>query len=141
MNHIILTGRLARDPEVRYANEKALCNFTLAVEKPTRNSQGKHDADFIACVAWGKTAEVIGNYVRKGQKVLVEGRLQVRNYQDKNTGAPRYITEVNVATVEFLEWSNATQGAAQKKSTQGQPVGFDSMGEAIPDGEFEGLVF
>lgn len=141
MNHIILTGRLARDPEVRYANEKALCNFTLAVEKPTKNSQGKREADFVACVAWGKTAEIIGNYVRKGQKVLVEGRLQVRNYQDKNTGTSRYITEVNVASIEFLEWANTTQGDTEKKSTQGKPAGFDGMGQTIPDSEFEGLVF
>lgn len=140
-NHVTLIGRMVRDPEVRYAGEKAVCNFTLAVERPQKNAQGKHDADFIPCVAWGKAGEIVGNYVQKGNKIFVEGRLQIRNYQDKTTGANRFIAEVNVATVEFLEKANTTQGGANKNSAQGQAGGFSSMGEVIPNSEFEGLVF
>lgn len=139
-NHITLIGRMARDPEVRYLGEKVIANFTLAVERPTKNSAGKHDADFIPCLAWGKTAELIGNYVRKGNKIYVEGRLQVRNYDDKN-GNKRYITEVNVSVFEFLEMSKGTQGDSQKNSTEGKPGGFNSMGSEVAEGEFEGLVF
>lgn len=139
-NRVILIGRMARDPEVRYVSEKAVCNFTLAVERPMKNAAGKHDADFIPCVAWGKIGELVGNYVHKGNKIYVEGRLQVRSYEDKENNK-RYITEVNVASLEFLEKANTTQGAAEKNSTAGQPAGFGSMGEAIPESEFEGLVF
>ena len=81
MNSIILMGRLVKDPEIKVTpSEKMVCTFTLAVERPF----AKKEADFINIVAWGKTAEVVGNYVQKGQRLLVEGRLQIRNYDAKS---------------------------------------------------------
>ncbi len=101
MNKVILVGRLTRDPEVRYTQTgKVVATFTLAVDR--FSSQGQREADFIPIVVWGKVAEVCGNNLTKGRKVLVDGRLQVRNYEDK-TGQKRYVTEVIAQTVEFLE--------------------------------------
>lgn len=103
MNSITLLGRLTKNPEARYTSTgKAVTLFTLAVNRPYTNSDGQREADFINCQAWGKTAEVIGNHVSKGDRLLAEGRLQIRGYTDKE-GVKRYATEVVVNRVEFIE--------------------------------------
>ena len=98
MNKWFGIGRLAQDPEVRYTQSgKAVASFNLAV-----NRYGQKDsADFIPIVAWEKLAEVIGNNLKKGSQVLVEGRMQVRSYETQD-GQKRRATEVIVQTVEFL---------------------------------------
>ena len=99
MNHVILTGRLTKDPEIRYTDsKKAVCSFTLAVDDG-RDSEGKKKAQFIPCVAWGKTAELIDQYFTKGKPLTVTGKISVRTY-DKN-GEKRYITEVVASGIEF----------------------------------------
>lgn len=99
MNHVILTGRLTKDPEIRYTDsKKAVASFTLAVDDG-RDSDGKRKAQFIPCVAWGKTAELIDQYFTKGKPLTVTGRITVRTY-DKN-GEKRYITEVVASGIEF----------------------------------------
>lgn len=99
MNHVILTGRLTKDPEIRYTDsKKAVCSFTLAVDDG-RDSEGKKKAQFIPCVAWGKTAELIDQYFTKGKPLTVTGRITVRTYE-KN-GEKRYITEVVASGIEF----------------------------------------
>lgn len=99
MNHVILTGRLTKDPEIRYtASNKAVASFTLAVDDG-RDQDGKKKAQFIPCVAWGKTAELIDQYFRKGKPLTVTGRITVRTYE-KN-GEKRYATEVTVIGIEF----------------------------------------
>lgn len=99
MNHVILTGRLTKDPEIRYTDsKKAVCSFTLAVDDG-RDSEGKKKAQFIPCVAWGKTAELIDQYFTKGKPLTVTGKITVRTY-DKN-GEKRYITEVVASGIEF----------------------------------------
>ena len=103
MNTITLLGRLTKNPEARYTSTgKAVTLFTLAVNRPYTNSDGQREADFINCQAWGKTAEVVGNHVSKGDRLLAEGRLQIRSYIDKE-GVKRYATEVVVNRVEFIE--------------------------------------
>lgn len=103
MNTITLLGRLTKNPEARYTSTgKAVTLFTLAVNRPYTNFDGQREADFINCQAWGKTAEVVGNHVSKGDRLLVEGRLQIRSYTDKE-GVKRYATEVVVNRVEFIE--------------------------------------
>ena len=103
MNTITLLGRLTKNPEARYTSTgKAVTLFTLAVNRPYTNSDGQREADFINCQAWGKTAEVVGNHVSKGDRLLVEGRLQIRGYTDKE-GVKRYATEVVINRVEFIE--------------------------------------
>ena len=99
MNHVILMGRLTKDPEIRYTDsKKAVCSFTLAVDDG-RDSEGKKKAQFIPCVAWGKTAELIDQYFTKGKPLTVTGRITVRTYE-KN-GEKRYVTEVVASGIEF----------------------------------------
>lgn len=103
MNKVIISGRLTRDPEVRYTTSgKVVCQFTLAVDRPFTNQDGQREADFIPIVLWNKTAEVAGNNVHKGDRLAVIGRIQVRNYTDKN-GVKRYVTEVVGDKIEFIE--------------------------------------
>ena len=94
MNKVILMGRLTRDPEVRYTtNTNALvCSYSLAVNRRFK-TEGQPDADFINIVTWGKTAEFCSKYFTKGQQVGVIGRMQTRNYDDKD-GKKVYVTEV-----------------------------------------------
>ena len=103
MNIVVLQGRLTKDVEVRYTDTgKVVANFTLAVNRPFADKGGQREADFIPIVLWNKTAEVAGNNVHKGDRLAVVGRIQVRNYTDKN-GAKRYVTEVVGDKIEFIE--------------------------------------
>ena len=103
MNRIILLGRLTKDPEVRYTNTgKVVCQFTLAVDRPFANQEGQREADFIPVVIWGKQAETCGNSLTKGQRALVEGRLQIRSYDGKD-GNKHWVTEVIADRFEFIE--------------------------------------
>ena len=111
MNKVILMGRLTRDPEVRYTtNTNALvCSYSLAVNRRFK-SEGQPDADFINIVSWGKTAEFCSKYFTKGQQVGVIGRMQTRNYDDKD-GKKVYVTEV-VAEEAYFADSKREPGAA-----------------------------
>ena len=125
MNHITLIGRLTKEPELRYtANGKAVCNFTLAVDRPFKGQDGKQEADFIAIQVWDKRAENCAKYLAKGKQAAVEGRLQIRSYEDNN-GQRRWVTEVVANSVEFLTPSN-TSKPADDMSDLGQEVTFDS---------------
>lgn len=120
MNKIILLGRLTKDPEIRYTpTGKAVAGFTLAVNRPFKNEEGQQDADFIPVLLWGKTAETVGNYVHKGQRLLVEGRLQIRTYTAKD-GSNRWVTEVIGEHIEFIE----------KKEDSSS--GYSDFGSAVP---------
>ena len=102
MNKVVLLGRLTKDCDVRYTQTgKVVCQFTMAVDRPF-NKDGQKEADFIPVVLWGKQAEVAGNSLQKGHRVLVEGRLQIRSYDDNN-GNKRYVTEVIANSFEFIE--------------------------------------
>lgn len=137
MNKIILMGRLVRDPEVRYTQTgKVVCQFTIAVDRPFANQDGQREADFIPVIVWGKQAELCGNSLTKGQRVLVEGRLQIRSYDAKD-GSKRWVTEVIANGFEFIErkgdFANGgapvSAGKADFESGFGSPVPFD---EEIP---------
>ena len=100
LNQIILHGRLTENPELKTTNNgKYVASFTLAVERDF-STDGEKETDFINIVAWGKTAEFIGKYFIKGQQMLVNGRLQVRKWQNQN-GENRYSTEVLAEKVYF----------------------------------------
>lgn len=104
MNKVILMGRLTRDPEVRYsqgAEPLAVARYSLAVNRRFKR-QGEPDADFINCVAFGKTGEFAEKYFKKGQMVSVVGRLQVRNWEDQE-GKKRVSTDVVVEEQFFAE--------------------------------------
>lgn len=111
MNKVILVGRLAQDPEVRYTQSgKAVASFTLAVNR-FGGGQGQNNADFIPIVAWEKLAEICGNNLTKGQRVLVDGRLQIRSYE-ANDGQKRRVAEVIAQSIEFLERRQASSNDA-----------------------------
>lgn len=141
MNNIVLIGRLTRDPELRYIPNSGtpVTNFSLAVDKQLSKdkkeefeSRGEPTADFINIVVWNKPAENCANYLAKGLKVAIQGRLQSRSYEASD-GTKRYITEVVAERVEFLEWKsdNATGGAYNNQNTDQQndwpPFGFEPV--------------
>lgn len=112
LNRVILIGRLTRDPELRYTSSGvAVTQFTLAVDRPFSNQSGEREADFIPVVTWRQLAETCANYLRKGRLTAVEGRMQVRSY-DNNEGKRVYVTEVIADNVRFLE-SNRDNGGTR----------------------------
>ena len=103
MNKVFLIGRLTRDPELRYTGSNtAVATFSLAVNRNFSNQNGEREADFINCVVWDKQAENLVRYQHKGNQIAVEGRIQTRNYDDKD-GKKVYVTEVLVNNVNFLD--------------------------------------
>ncbi|AOY75437.1 single-stranded DNA-binding protein [Clostridium formicaceticum] len=103
MNSVVLIGRLARDPELRFtASGKAVATFSIAVNRPFSKT---NEADFFNIVVWGKPAENCANYLAKGRLVGIEGRLQSRSYESQ-AGEKKYVTEIVANQVEFLEWGN-----------------------------------
>ncbi|CAM4411170.1 single-stranded DNA-binding protein [Paenibacillus xylanexedens] len=116
LNRSILIGRLTRDPELRYTPAGvAVTQFTLAVDRPF-TSNGEKEADFIPVVTWRQTAEACANFLRKGRLCAVEGRIQVRNYENSE-GKRVYVTEVIADNVRFLERGE------QQESTQSRDEG------------------
>ena len=106
MNHIVLIGRAVRDSELRYTpNGVAVANFDLAVDRPTKNQNGEKEVDFIKIITWQKTAELCGEYVKKGRLLAVEGRLQIRSYTTQD-GQKRTVAEVVASFVQFLDKAN-----------------------------------
>ena len=103
LNRVILIGNLTRDPELRYTPDGTpVVSFTLAVNRSFTNQQGEREADFISVVAWRKQAERCSEYLTKGSQVAVEGRLQIRSYEDKD-GIKRKVAEVIAWRVTFLQ--------------------------------------
>lgn len=115
MNKVILMGRLTRDPEIRYSqndNQMAIARYSLAVDRRGgRNSQNQdaQTADFINCVAFGRSAEFAEKYFHKGTKIVAEGRIQTGSYTNKD-GQRVYTTDVVIENQEFAESKNANAG-------------------------------
>ncbi|CAI6064179.1 single-stranded DNA-binding protein [Cohnella sp. JJ-181] len=132
LNRVILIGRLTKDPELRYTPAGvAVAQFTLAVDRPfSRDSGGgerEREADFIPVVTWRQLAETCANYLRKGRLAAVEGRIQVRNYEN-NEGRRVYVTEVIADNVRFLESPNREGGGSQGRDEFGGGGGGNSGG-------------
>ena len=103
MNKVILIGRLTADPELKYTNNNvAFTRFTLAVNRDFTKDDGTRDADFISIVGWDKRADLICKYLKKGNRVGIEGRIQTGSYE-KEDGSKGYLTDVIVGSLEFLE--------------------------------------
>jgi len=118
MNRVILVGRLTKSPDVKNTTTgKAVANFTLAVDRRFKNKDGQKEADFINCQAWGKTAEIIGQYTAKGSQAGIVGRLQVRSY-DGTDGQRKWVTEVIVDEFNFIGTGKKSDG----QQNQGQGV-------------------
>lgn len=127
LNQVTLMGRFTRDPELKYtANEKAVTSFALAVDRDIRGSDA---VDFIDCVAWGKTAETISRYFRKGERVLATGRIQARTWQD-SSGNKRKAVEVIVDRAYFVEPKPRGDVAHQPESETFHDI--DCKNEELP---------
>lgn len=130
MNRAILIGRLVRDPDLRYtSNGTAVCSFTLAVDRK-KNKDGEKETDFIPIIAWRQLAELCANYLKKGQQAAVEGRIQVRNY-DNTEGRKVYVTEIVADNVQFLGGGQQSKPQEQKQDfkdpfSHGQPIDISS---------------
>ena len=131
MSKVILMGRLTREPEVRYSNGAeplAVARYTLAINRRMKKN-GEQEADFIPCVAFGKSGEFAEKYFRKGQLVAVTGRLQVRSW-DKD-GERRYAPEVIIEEQHFAESKNSQPAAAEQSKPAAD--GFYPIDESIED--------
>ena len=114
MNKAFLIGRLTRDPELRYSSSNAaIANFSIAIDRQYTNGQGQRETDFINIVAFQKQAENIKKYVFKGSLVAVDGRIQTRNYEDKD-GKRVYVTEVVADRVQFLDSKGSNSNASSQ---------------------------
>lgn len=155
MNKVILMGRLTRDPEVRYSageNATAVARYTLAVDRRFRRD-GEATADFIQCVAFGRSAEFAEKYLRQGIKIAVTGRIQTGSYTNRD-GVKVYTTDVVVEEQEFAESKNASASsgafeggytaAPSPAPAPSRPVPSAASGDGfmnIPDGIDEELPF
>ena len=129
MNKAIIMGNLVRVPEIKYTqNDKAVANFTVAVNE---GHGDKQKTTYINCVAWEKTAEAIGNYLDKGSKVLVDGKIQVRNYENQE-GKKVYVTEVLVKEIEFLSKKKDSMPVIPGQEDAAVAFGGTDVDETIP---------
>lgn len=143
MNKVILMGRLTRDAEIRYSqgdNSLAIARFSLAVDRRYKKDSEEQTADFISCVAFGKTGEFLEKFGHKGTKFVIEGRIQTGSYTNKD-GQKVYTTDVVVESVEFAESKSAASGnaAPAPAPAPNQAAGDGFMN--IPDGLDEELPF
>lgn len=129
LNKIILIGRLVADPQLRYTQSGiAVANFTIAVDRPFLSQSGERETDFIDIVTWRRQAEVVANHLSKGRLVAVEGRLQIRSYDDQN-GIRRKAAEVVADQVRFLD--RARDGSSPD----------DDVSMGPPEPEFDDVPF
>lgn len=147
MNKVILMGRLTRDPEVRYSqgdNAMAIARYTLAVDRRFSRNNDDATADFIGCVAFGRSGEFAEKYLRKGIKVVVTGRIQTGSYTNKD-GQKVYTTDVVVEDQEFAESKNSSGNDGGYSGGMGgsrpAPSGAGDGFMNIPDGIDEELPF
>ena len=133
MNKIILSGRLTRDPDIKYSqgeNATVIARFTLAVDRRFKREGDEQTADFIPCVAFGKTAEVVEKYCKQGTKLVVEGRWQTGNYTNKD-GVKVYTNDCMIENLEFAESKTSSEGNSSR------PAPANAAGDGfmnIPDG-------
>ncbi len=150
LNRVMLIGRLTRDPELRFTpSGTAVCNLALATNRYGQDASGERRefTDYHDIVVWNqgnrKLAELCGQYLQKGRMVYIEGRLQTRSWDDKDTGAKRYKTEVNASDVQFLDSRQDGEGGA-RGAEAGQPatagaaagaaaLGVNAGGDVDPD--------
>jgi single-strand DNA-binding protein len=121
VNKVLLIGNLGKDPEVRYTpNGLAVANITIAtteVWKDKTSGENQERTEWHRVALYNRLAEITGEYLRKGAKVFIEGRLQTRKWQDKNTGQDRYTTEIIADTLEMLGGKTSGTGGGSHDST------------------------
>lgn len=121
MNKAILIGRLTRDPELRTTpTGRNVCQFSIAVNRTYTSANGEREADFINCVVWDKQAENLCRYQKRGNQIAVDGRIQTRNYDDKD-GKRVYVTEILANSISFLDAKGTTNGGSSSFNNLPEP--------------------
>ena len=125
MNKVVLSGRLTKDAELNYAagSGTAICRFSLAVQRPFK----REETDFINCISFGKTAEIIAQYFTKGKPILIEGHIQTGSYE--KDGVKRYTTDIVVSSFEFMGSNGQSKDNAANE-------GFEEMEPIFEDSPF-----
>jgi len=121
LNKVMLIGNLGKDPELRYTTSGvAVATFTLATNESWRDQDGntQERTEWHNIVAWRKLAEICGEWLKKGKKIYIEGRIQTRSYDDKNTGTKRYVTEIVADNMIMLDSKGASEPAPVGSSEQ-----------------------
>lgn len=135
INKVMLIGRLGADPQLRYTpSGRASATFNLATNAAWKDNDGnlQERTDWHRIVAWGKLAEVMGEWLKKGSSVYIEGRLQTRNYDDAN-GVRKYITEVVVNDMEMLgRKGEGGGGGGSSEPFPEEPAGMDNQADDLP---------
>ena len=130
MNKAILIGRLTRDPELRTTpTGRNVCQFAIAVNRTYTAASGEREADFINCVVWDKQAENLARYQKKGNQIAIDGRIQTRNYDDKD-GKKVYVTEILANNISFLDAKGTSTG---NNNFYGMPAPPMQQEEVMPE--------
>jgi single-strand DNA-binding protein len=142
LNKVMLIGRVGKDPEIRYAaSGKAVANFSLATSESWKDGNGdkQERTEWSRLVLWGRLAEVCGEYVHKGDKIFVEGKIQTREWEDKD-GNKRSTTEIVCYDMIMLS-SKSGHEAAEKRAGQGSSQSSGQRQQAPAPGDFEDIPF
>lgn len=135
VNKVILIGNLGKDPEMRYSpNGVAVANITLATSESWKDKQSGENVEkteWHRVIFFQRLAEIVGEYLRKGSKVYIEGRLQTRKWQDKNTGQDRYTTEIIADNMQMLD-SKGSSGNASNEASYEKPATASTAPAAVP---------
>lgn len=141
MNKLLMMGRLTKDPEIRYTegqNRTCIASMSIAVDRRFKRD-GDPDADFFDCTAFGKTGEFAEKFLKKGTKVVIEGRLQNDNYTNKD-GQKVYRTRIYIEAIEFAESKNNSNGTNGQQGGNPAPTGYDGFMN-VPSGMEDELPF
>jgi len=131
VNKVILVGNLGKDPEVRFTNTgSAVANFSIATSEIWNDREGKRQerTEWHNIVVWGKQAEHCGQYLAKGRQVYIEGSIRTRSYDDKTTGAKRYVTEIVAQRIQFLGGGGGTRLAPQAEGGHADDMSMGGVG-------------
>lgn len=141
LNKIFLQGRLVADPELRHTQQGTpVASFRIAVDRDYKNQSGNRETDFINIVAWRGTGEFVSRYFTKGRMAIVEGRLQIRSYDDRD-GNRKYVTEVVASNVYFGDSKRSDDNSNADQSGTSEPAGYDTDGFAELGDEDDELPF
>lgn len=132
MNSVNLVGRLSNSPQLRLTTaNKQVCRFSIAITRRFQNSAGDYEADFISCVAFGKTAELINEYIQKGDLLGIEGRIQTGSYTAQD-GSKRYTTDVVVENITFINSKRKNEPQTENQTQSSEETDpFSDFGEQV----------
>lgn len=136
LNKVMLIGNLGKDPELRYTTSGvAVATFSLATNEAWKDQDGnlQERTEWHNIVAWRKLAEICGEWLKKGKKIYVEGRIQTRSYDDKNTGAKKYVTEIVADNIIMLDSKPGTEGGAMPSGGASESVPAPAAGRIDDD--------